>query len=254
MKENSIIRNLEEKALDLRRKTFNAFVQKGEAHLGGSFSIIEILVSLYSKILKNNDKFILSKAHASFPLCILLKENGLNPNLTTHLEIDPKNGIFCTTGSLGHGLPIGLGMALAKKKLNQKGKIFVMISDGECQEGTTWESLLIGAKHKLSNLIILVDYNKIQALDRLEDALPLDNLKSKFNAFNWDCYEVEDGHSFSQIISSLEHATMSKNPTIIMFNTIKGKGIKPFEGDPAWHARKIKGDVLEIGKKELGIK
>ena len=111
----------------LRQKTFLAFVKKGEAHLGGSFSIIEILIILFEKILKKNDKFILSKSHASFPFCILLKERGYNTKLTTHLEIDPKNGIYCTTGSLGHGFPIATGMAFAKKKLKKRGKIFILI-------------------------------------------------------------------------------------------------------------------------------
>ena len=178
------IDRLKEKAKKLRKDTFLAFVKKGEAHLGGSFSMIEIILTLYEIFLKKNDKFILSKAHASFPLCLLLREKGFKTKLTTHLEIDKKNGIHCTTGSLGHGLPIATGMAFAKKKLKKKGNIYVLISDGECQEGTTWESLLIAAKHKLDNLIVIVDYNKIQALSKIEDVLPLKNLSSKFNAFN----------------------------------------------------------------------
>ena len=131
---------LEKKAKKLRQDTFKAFVQKGEAHLGGGFSIIEILIALYDVIMGKDDKFILSKAHASFPLSILLREKGYNPKITTHLEIDTKNGIHCTTGSLGHGLPIAAGMAFARKKLKKKGNIYVMLSDGECQEGTTWET------------------------------------------------------------------------------------------------------------------
>ena len=108
-------------AKKLRQDTFLAFIEKGEAHLGGSFSMIEILLTLYEVIMKKNDKFILSKAHASYPLCILLKEKGLNPKLSTHLEIDKKNGIHCTTGSLGHGLPIATGMAFARKKQKVSG-------------------------------------------------------------------------------------------------------------------------------------
>ena len=133
------LEKLKKKSINLRQKTFMAFIEKGEAHLGGSFSMIESLLAIYEIILKKSDKFILSKAHASFPLCLLLKDKGLNPEIKTHLEIDLKNGINCTTGSLGHGLPIATGMAFAKKKQNIKGKIFVMISDGECQEGNTWE-------------------------------------------------------------------------------------------------------------------
>jgi len=244
---------LERKAKKLRQDTFLAFVEKGEAHLGGSFSMIETLISLYDIILKKNDKFILSKSHSSFPLCLLLKEKGLNPELTTHLEIDPKNGIHCTTGSLGHGLPIATGMAFARKIKNIKGKIYVMLSDGECQEGTTWESLLIASKHKLDNLTLLIDYNKIQALSRLEDALPLHDLAKKFKSFNWNCINVKNGHSFKSIISSLKKKNIKNKPTVIIINTIKGKGIKEFENDPVWHARKLVGNEISIGKKRLGL-
>jgi len=245
--------NLISKAKKLRQDTFNAFIEHGEAHLGGSFSIIEMLITLYEMVLIKDDKFILSKAHASFPLCLLLKEKGYDPKLTTHLEIDPKNGIHCTTGSLGHGLPIGTGMALARKLQSKPGKIYVMMSDGECQEGTTWESLLIGARHKLDNLVVLVDYNKIQALSTLDEALPLHDLSTKFKAFNWDCAEVNNGHSFEELLPILQESNAEGKPRVIIVHTTKGKGIKPFENDPAWHARKIKGEELEIGKNELGL-
>ena len=244
---------LVDKALKLRQDTFNAFIEHGEAHLGGSFSIIEILLALHEEVLTKTDKFILSKAHASFPYCIYLRGKGFSPPISTHLEIDTENNIHCTTGSLGHGLPISVGMALARKLQNKQGNVYVMISDGECQEGTTWESLLIAAKHKLDNLILFVDYNKIQALSTLEDALPLDNLASKFKAFNWDTVEVVDGHSFNEIVPLLQQENLSSKPRVFIFNTIKGKGIKAFEGDPAWHARKIKGKEMAIGKKELGL-
>ena len=242
------------KARKLRQDTFNAFVEQGEAHLGGSFSMIEMLIARYEVVLKGEDKFILSKAHASFPLCLLLKEKGYEPKLTTHLEIDPENGIHCTTGSLGHGLPISVGMAMARKRLKRPGKIYVMMSDGECQEGTTWESLLIGAKHSLDNLVVVVDYNKIQALTTLDEGLPLDNLPAKFKAFNWDCAEVSDGHSFEELLPVFKKSNTQGKPRAIIVHTIKVKGVKAFEGDPKWHARRIKGKELEIGKKELGIK
>ena len=247
-------KKLTNKARKLRQDTFLAFIKKGEAHLGGSFSMIEILLTLYEVIMKKDDKFILSKAHASYPLCILLQNKGLNPKLTTHLELDKKNGIHCTTGSLGHGLPIATGMAFARKKQKIPGKVYVMISDGECQEGTTWESLLIGSKHKLDNLVVIVDYNKIQALSRLEDALPLEDLPSKLKAFNWTCTEVRDGHSFKSLVTSFKKQNKKGKPLAIIINTIKGKGIKEFEDDPIWHARKLKEKDIEIGKMKLGIK
>ena len=238
------------KSKKLRVDTFNAFIKKGEAHLGGSFSCIEILILLYEKILSKSDKFIISKAHSSFPLCLILRSKGYNTKLTTHLEIDEKNGIHCTTGSLGHGLPIATGMAFAKKKMKKKGKIFVLISDGECQEGTTWESLLIATKHKLDNLIIIVDYNKIQALSKLDDALPLHSLSKKFKSFNCETVNVKDGHSFINLMTAFKKKHFNK-PKVIIANTIKGKGIKEFENDPVWHARKLQGPEIEIGKKRL---
>jgi len=242
------------KASNLRKSTFLAFIKKKEAHLGGSFSMIEMLITLFEIFIKKNDKFILSKSHSSFPLCILLREKGLKTKLTTHLEIDPKNGINCTTGSLGHGLPIATGMAFAKKQKKESGNIYVIMSDGECQEGTTWESLLIAAKHKLDNLIVLIDYNKIQALSRINDALPLHNLLAKFISFNWNCREVKNGHSFPSLISSIKKKNKSRKPLALIVHTIKGKGIKKFENDPIWHARKLQGHEIEIGKKQLGIK
>ena len=245
---------LEQKAKKLRQDTFNEFIKKGEAHLGGSFSMIEILLTLYEIILKKSDKFILSKAHASFPLCILLRSKGLKTKITTHLEIDEKNGINCTTGSLGHGLPIATGMAFAKKYLKKKGKVYVLISDGECQEGTTWESLLIASKHKLDNLFIIIDYNKLQALSKLQDALPLNNLLKKFQSFNCNCVEVKNGHNFKSLEKAFKKNKKYEKPNVIIVNTIKGKGIKEFENDTVWHARQLKGKEIDIGKKRLKLK
>ena len=241
------------KSNKLRQDTFKLFIKKKEAHLGGSFSMIEILISLYEKVLGKNDKFILSKAHASFPLCILLRSKGLKPKIKTHLEIDSKNGIYCTTGSLGHGLPISIGMAFAKAKLEKPGKIFVLISDGECQEGTTWESLLIAAKHKLNNLVVIVDYNKIQALSKLDDALPLKSLSAKFKSFNCNCINIKNGHSFAEIINGFKKIKLFKDtsPTVLIVNTVKGKGIKEFENDPIWHARQVTKEDILIAKKSL---
>ena len=243
--------NLIKKAKKLRQDSFKAFIEKGEAHLGGSFSMIEIIISLYEKILKKNDKFILSKSHASFPLCLLLRSKGKKTKITTHLEIDEKNGIFCTTGSLGHGLPISTGMAFGRKLKKKNGKIYVLMSDGECQEGTTWESLLIATRHKLDNLTIIIDYNKIQALSKLKDALPLESLSQKIKAFNCECVSIKQGHSFEKLITVLKRKNKKNKPKVIIVHTTKGKGIKEFENDPIWHARKIESKDIEIGKKRL---
>ena len=230
------------------------FFKKGEAHLGGSFSMIEVLIYIYEKILKKEDIFILSKSHSSYPLCILLRKKGLKTKITTHLELDKKNGINCTSGSLGHGLPIAAGYAFAKKILNKKGKVYVLISDGECQEGTTWETFLICNKLKLNNLIIIIDYNKVQALSFLKDGLPMESLKKKIQSFNLKCINIKNGHSFEEISRGFKKISKSTKTTVIILNTIKSKGIKEFENDPIWHARKISEQDYKIGKKRLGIK
>ena len=240
--------------LKLRQNTFMSFVKKGEAHLGGSFSIIETLVFLFEYYLKKNDKFILSKSHSSYPFILYLRKKGYKPKITTHLEKDVKNLIYCTTGSLGHGLPIATGMAKALKLKKKKSKIIVMLSDGECQEGTTWESLLISYAHSLDNLLILIDYNKIQALQKIDEVLPLDNLRKKILAFNCNCIEIKDGHSLSSLEKGFSKININnKRPSVLIIHTTKGKGIKEFENDPAWHAKKIEGQLIKIGKKSLGI-
>jgi len=246
-------KHLQDKALKLRQDTYKSFIETGEAHVGGSFSMIEVFLVLHEEVMTQDDKFILSKAHASYPYQIYLREQGFKPEIKTHLELDEENGIHCTTGSLGHGLPMAVGMALARKKINRAGKIYVMVGDGECQEGTTWESLLIAAKFQLDNLVLLVDYNKIQALDSIENILPLGDLSAKFKAFNWNVEEVLDGHNFEQINFSLKTSNTKQRPLAVILHTIKGKGVKEFENSADWHARKVKGDDVDVGKRALGL-
>ncbi len=185
-------------------------------------------------------------------ILILLREKGFNPKISGHPDIDLENNISCTTGSLGHGLPIGVGMALARKFKNQQGRIFVLMGDGECEEGTTWESLLIASHHKLDNLIIIIDYNKLQALQKIQEVSSLDNLKIKFESFG--CYVTEvEGHDISNIINALEkqnieNQTLDK-PYVILAHTIKGKGISFMENDPKWHGRR---PILERVKSAYG--
>jgi transketolase len=206
-----------------------------QGHTGGAFSIIEIMISLFYKILKNEDKFILSKGHSCVPYFLLLREKGFNPSVAGHPEIDPENGIFCTTGSLGHGLPTGIGMAMAKKLRNDSGKIYVLMSDAECQEGTTWESSLIANHHKLDNLVVIVDNNKKQTLGYTKDILSLEDLGKKFEAFNWEVRRI-NGHSFEELINAISKPGIPGKPLMIVADTIKGKGVKFMESDPSgWH-------------------
>ncbi len=243
------IKELQNKANELRRKVLELGIEIGEAHFGGSFSEIEILISLYNKILEPEDKFILSKGHACYPLYILLKEKGYNPKISAHPDLDIENGIYATTGSLGHGLPMGVGMALARKLKNKLGRIYVLISDGECQEGTTWESAQIAAHHKLDNLTVIVDHNKLQALQKIEGVQSLGDLKNKFEVFGWQTIEI-NGHNFQEILNALLNKSFGR-PQIIIAHTIKGKGISYMENDPKWHTRLPTEEELKQAYEEL---
>lgn len=224
------------KAVNLRLKVLDLALKNTDAHLGGSFSEIELLISLFD-YLKKDDKFILSKGHACLPYYALLQEKGYNPKILPHPNLDPANGIYCTTGSLGHGLPIGVGMAYAKKIKNEPGNIYVLMGDGECQEGTTWESALIASHYNLENLIAIVDNNKIQAVDWVNKVISLGDLVNKFKSFGWNSLSI-DGHCFEDINRSLNNP-INQKPYAIIANTIKGKGVSYMENNPEWHARRV---------------
>jgi len=242
------MKNLEQKAKQLRRSVLDLAIQTREAHLGGSFSIIEILIFLYDKFLTGEDKFILSKGHSCFPLYLLLREKGYNPKISTHPDIDVENGISCTTGSLGHGLPIGAGMAFARKLKKESGKIYVLMGDGECQEGTLYETMPLASKYELDNLVVIVDNNKLQALDKLEKVSPI-NLKEVFKVLGGEVYEI-NGHSFPEIFFAL-NAGNCKKPKVIIANTVKGKGVSYMENDLKWHTRLPTPEELKKAYEEL---
>ncbi len=242
------LKGFQSKAKELRRKVLDLGLEQGEAHIGGCFSEIEILITLYDLIMEKDDKFILSKGHCSHPMYLLLREKGLFPKITSHPDMDEKNGIFCTTGSLGHGLPIATGMAWARKIQNKKGHIYVLMGDGESQEGSVWETIPLTVKHKLDNLTIIIDRNKVQALDHVDDVSPMD-LKSIFSAFG--CHVIEiDGHNFSELFNAFKEEFHGR-PKVIIANTIKGKGVSFMENDPKWHARLPDKDELTPAYEEL---
>ncbi len=209
-----------------------------EGHIGSSLSVLNILYVLYDKILKNSDHhFILSKGHASLGLYAILEHFGLlDQDLDNFCEYEsmlgghPSNrvkNIEASTGSLGHGLPMGVGIALGEKIKNNDNKVFVIIGDGESNEGTNWESALLASHHKLNNLYCIMDYNRSN--DR---ALKIDDVIKKFTSFNWECIEV-DGHNNEEIYEAL--SSNSDKPIFILCNTIKGKGCSIMENNPEWH-------------------
>ena len=232
---------------EIRRDTLELYLQMG-GHLPSSLSVVEILMAIYNLPLGKDDKFILSKGHGCQSWYVILRDLGLNPPLKQHPDIYIEQGIECTTGSLGHGLPMGVGMALGKKLRDEGGTIYVVISDGECQEGTTWESALLAAHHKLDNLCVIIDRNSIQSLDWTYRVTTLGNLAEKFKAFGWSARDVF-GHNVGTIQRVLKVG--SDRPRVIVAQTIKGKGISFMENVPAYHARSLTPKEIVKARKAL---
>ncbi len=251
------IRDLELKARKIRTVILEMIYRTKAPHIASSFSIVEILMALYFKYLKidarypcakNRDRFILSKGHGCPALYAVLAERGFldkrdlreysidGGSLEQHPRINIKKGIEVSTGSLGHGLSVGAGMAFAAKRDKAHYKIYVLLSDGELNEGSTWEAAMFAPHHHLDNLIAIVDYNKMQALGFTKDILNLEPLADKWRAFGWNVYEV-DGHDFSNIFSVFKSFRSSNRPSVFIAHTIKGKGVSFMENNLLWHYR-----------------
>lgn len=245
---------LSERSKQVRRDTLNLSKANGGYHYGGCFSVTEILITLFDKILEPNDELILSKGHACWPYYVLLQEQGFNPRLSGHPSRDAVNGIPCTTGSLGHGLPSGIGIAKARQILGKPGNVFVVMGDGECQEGTTWESLLIASRLKLGNLIVVVDWNGIQGSGRLKDILPIPHFDKVVELLGWYVLTV-DGHHLEKLEFSLKLLTKRcptpERPKLLIASTIKGKGVSYMEDNPKWHANWPDDEHFKVALKEL---
>jgi transketolase len=204
----------------------------GNNHIASALSIVEILIAVYS-VKTADDVVILSKGHGCLALYVMLEYLGFDPPLKHHPDILPEQGIPCTTGSLGHGFPIGVGMALAKRVQCDSGRVYIVMGDGECQEGTTWESAMLAAHYGLS-VCVVVDRNKLQALGNTESIMSLNNLKAKFQAFGVSCMETI-GHD----IKALKQAVLSVSdmPLVVIAQTVKGKGVRCMESRAEWHAK-----------------
>lgn len=250
-----IIKNIR---INILKKTFQA----QSSHIGSCFSIVELLSVLYFKKLKKNDTFILSKGHAALALYCLLYERKMlskseldnygknNSNLMAHAS-HRVNGIEFSTGSLGHGLPYAVGKALGEKKNKSKNNVYVLISDGELNEGTTWESFLFASFHKLNNLFIIIDYNKIQSLDFVKNVMKIEPLEKKLTSFNLNVKKI-NGHDVSQIDSAINQLNKQNDkPNIIIANTVKGKGVGFMENTILWHYKSPSNEQLELALNEL---
>jgi transketolase len=239
---------LNQRSKDIRVKTIKLSKANGGYHLGGSFSAVEILLSILDTP-REGDRFIMSKGHGCWPLYVMLQERGLNPLLEGHPKLDPANGINFTTGSEGHGMPAALGMALARKIMHRPGKIIALIGDGECQEGTTWESLLIGAKQQLNNVVIVTDFNGIQGSGYVRDILPVDAIGECASAIGWEAVHV-NGHNLNDLEQAV-HGGEQNAPRLVIAHTIKGKGVSYMEDKPEWHAKWVDDEHERIAANDL---
>jgi transketolase len=261
----SEVSDLEKIAQDVRKDVMCMLVGTRGGHFGGAYSCIETLVALYFKIMKKNDVFILSKAHASVSLYSILAKKGILDKKTlktygkyasplgVHAEKEHVPGIEFSCGSLGHGLSFGAGIAWANKLKNSNDKVYVLIGDGESEEGTVWEAAMFAPHHKLDNLVAILDYNKIQSMDRIEDVVSFEPIVDKWKAFGWNVLEM-NGHDFSSILKTFKEVAKSQNkPTIIIAHTVKGKGFSFMENQPLWHYRCPNPEELKIAKEKLCI-
>ena len=238
------------------------------SHIASSFSVIDILAVLYSDIARLNDDIhdsdaiIVSKGHAATATYAVMAHTGNMPLdkldsygvngsfLGGHVNHTMNPGIILSTGSLGHGFPYGVGIALAQKRSGNGSRTFVVISDGECDEGTTWESALLAAHHQLDNLVVIIDRNRMQALGSTESTLALEPLSAKWTAFNWAVREI-NGHSHSELESSIQSIG---SPLCIIANTVKGSGVEFMENSILWHYRPPNDVEFNKAMRELGGK
>lgn len=258
----------------LRKKIFCTAYKGNTGHLASSFSVIEILYTLYFKgilkyspknpLWKGRDRLVMSKGQASLALYAVLSEAGFfsEKELDTFcrpgsvLGGEPKSGdipgVEASTGSLGHGLSYGLGMAMAYKMDNAKNQVYVIVGDGECQEGSIWEAVMAGNNFKLDNLTVIMDNNRLQAMGTVKELMNITGWAGRWISFGWDVIQV-NGHDIKEVSEALKTPHKKDKPRIIIADTIKGKGVSFMENVPIWHFRMPNEEELKIVMEELGI-
>lgn len=243
-------------AKEVRQEILEMIYRTKAPHIGCSFSITDILTALYFKILKidpknpkdpDRDRFILSKGHGVPALYPVLAKRGFidqdtlagfakdGGTLEPHPTRNVSQGIEVSTGSVGHGLSLGSGMALAVRYEKMPSRVFVLMGDGELNEGSVWEAVMFSGHHKIDNLTAIIDRNQCQILGRTSEVLELEPLAEKWRSFGWEAKEI-DGHNFGEIISAFENVPFKKGkPSCIIANTVKGKGVSFMENELRWH-------------------
>lgn len=269
------ISQLTKLAAQLRARIIETSSKTGTPHLGSCLSCVDILTALYFSVLRidtknhrarDRDRCILSKGHGAMALFHVLAERGFYPlsDLDTYGQDggvfaehpptpDYLAGIEAATGSLGHGLPLALGMAMSSRIQSQTYNVYAVLGDGECNEGSVWEAAMLAAAQKVANLCVIVDFNKWQATGRSREIMALDPLADKWRAFGWNAMEV-DGHNFDELLTALTHfSNTNGQPTAIIAHTVKGKGASFMEDDNNWHYRIPTADEVVKSKIELGV-
>lgn len=265
--------DIQQVARDIRKKIYKIAHYAGGGHMGAAFSMADIISVLYfDDVLKydaanpdweDRDKFILSKGHASYALYAVLAKAGYFPEeelwhvgkpgskFGGHPKMHDIPGVEASTGALGHGLSFAIGISYANKVDHKDSHVYVMLGDGECQEGSIWEGALSAPTLELDNLTVIVDHNKLQAMDELENIVRMKPFADKWKVFGWNVMEI-DGHNCAEIRKALL-VRKEKTPTLIIANTIKGKGVSFMENVPIWHYRMPNEQELPILMEELGL-
>ena len=268
----TVLERLNNEALKIRRNLWRAFYAAGSGHVGGSSSAADILAALYFHFLKvrpnepdwpERDRFVLSKGHANGALAAVLAQAGFIPEsyldefygYQTLMGMHPDiklAGVEMSTGGLGHGLSIGVGMALAARLKKSVSRTLVMIGDGELQEGSNWEAAMAASHLGLSSLTAILDYNKIQQSGHVHEVLGVEPVADKWCAFGWTVREI-DGHNMAEIVAALEALPYANGaPSIVIAHTVKGKGVSFAEDTHLWHQNSIDYEVYQKALAELG--
>lgn len=254
-------KNYKEIANETRKKVLELIYKAQTSHIGSNFSCIDLLTVIFENSDIDKDKIILSKGWAAASVYYFLWRKGriTQEELDSYCQpgskfiglIEPViPEIPAAGGSMGFGLPFGVGFALAKKLNKEEGKVYVLMSDGEMQCGTTWESALIAAQHKLDNLVVVVDFNGLQAMGNVKDILNIEPLKDKWGAFGWEVKEI-NGHNFEEIEKALTVPPQKEKPMIIIAKTTKGKGVSFMEGKNLYHYKELSAEECQMALKEL---
>lgn len=270
------MKELKKLAYKLRQDVVDMIVNGKGGHIGGDMSVMDTLVTLYFKEMnisvdnfntKDHDHFIMSKGHSVEALYAVLAEKGFFPIERVLKEFSqfgsmfighPNNklpGIEMNSGALGHGLPVAVGMAIAERMNKSKNRVYVVMGDGELAEGTVWEGAMSGANYRLDNLCAIIDRNRLQISGSTEDVMALDDLHRKWDSFGWHVIDVDDGNDIEKLARAFEESRMVKGkPSVLIANTIKGKGSSVMENKAAWHHHVPSAEEYEQIKKDLAAR